>query len=194
MAGENIFIMKRFFVLWCLVLSTSLLYADSLRGLKELINKIRTKIPEAVIRTTLIVGFPHETKKDFEYLKEFIKDVKFEHLGAFTYSKEEDTKGYLMNNQVSKRVKNERLSEILEVQKWVSLNVNKQYIGNVYECIIERYDEETNKFYGRSYAFAPDDIDGAIIIDFDENIILGDINKIVIYDADFYDLFGKLFK
>lgn len=162
--------------------------------IKELINKIRTRIPNAVIRTTLIVGFPHETDKDFEYLKDFIKEVKFEHLGAFTYSREEDTKGYSMNNQVSKKLKNERLSEILEIQRWVSLNKNKEYIGKEYECIVERYDEETNKFYGRSYAFAPDDIDGAIIIDFDESIILGDINKIFIYDADFYDLFGKLSK
>ncbi len=162
--------------------------------IKQLISKIRKAIPSAVIRTTLIVGFPHETEKDFAYLKEFIKDVKFNHLGAFTYSREEDTKGYSMNHQISKKVKSERLSEILEIQRWVSLSKNKEFIGTECECIIEKYDEESNKFYGRSYAFAPDDIDGAIIVDFDENIVLGDINKVIIYDADFYDLFAKIVK
>jgi len=65
-------------------------------------------------------------------------------------------------------------------------------IGKEYDCIIERYDEETNKFYGRTYAFAPDDIDGSVIIDFSEDIIIGDINKVYVYDADFYDLFAKI--
>lgn len=160
--------------------------------IKELVEKIRNKIPDAILRTTLIVGFPHETEEDFEFLKEYIKDVQFEHLGAFAYSREEDTKGYSMSNQVSKKVKNQRLSEILDTQKWVSLSKNREMIGKEYDCIIERYDEETNKFYGRTYAFAPDDIDGSVIIDFSEDIIIGDINKVYVYDADFYDLFAKI--
>lgn len=160
--------------------------------IKELVEKIRNKIPDAILRTTLIVGFPHETEEDFEFLKEYIKDVPFEHLGAFAYSREEDTKGYSMSNQVSKKVKNQRLSEILDTQKWVSLSKNREMIGKKYDCIIERYDEETNKFYGRTYAFAPDDIDGSVIIDFSEDIIIGDINKVYVYDADFYDLFAKI--
>lgn len=160
--------------------------------IKELVEKIRNKIPDAILRTTLIVGFPHETNEDFEFLKEYIKDVPFEHLGAFAYSREEDTKGYSMSNQVSKKIKNQRLSEILDTQKWVSLSKNREMIGKEYDCIIERYDEETNKFYGRTYAFAPDDIDGSVIIDFSEDIIIGDINKVYVYDADFYDLFAKI--
>lgn len=160
--------------------------------IKELVEKIRNKIPDAILRTTLIVGFPHETNEDFEFLKEYIKDVPFEHLGAFAYSREEDTKGYSMSNQVSKKIKNQRLSEILDTQKWVSLSKNREMIGKEYDCIIERYDEETNKFYGRTYAFAPDDIDGSVIIDFSEDIIIGDINRVYVYDADFYDLFAKI--
>lgn len=162
--------------------------------IKELIEKIRRKMPDAVIRTTLIVGFPGETEEDFEFLKNYIQEVPFEHLGAFAYSKEEDTKGYSMPNQISKKVKNKRLSEILETQRWVSLNKNKEFVGKEYDCIIERYDQETNKFYGRTYAFAPDDIDGAVIVDYDETIIINEINRVKIYEADFYDLFAKVVK
>ena len=178
--------------------SNKVLKAMNRRGtneeIKELINKIKNKMPDAVIRTTLIVGFPGESEEDFEFLKEYIQEVPFEHLGAFAYSKEEDTKGYSMPNQVPKKIKNKRLSEILETQRWVSLTKNKEFIGKQYDCIIERYDEETNKFYGRTYAFAPDDIDGAVIVDYNENVIINEINKVEIYEADFYDLFAKLVK
>lgn len=162
--------------------------------IKNLINKIRSSIPQAIIRSTLIVGFPHESEKDFQILKEFIKKIKFNHLGAFTYSKEEDTLSYNMNNQVSEKVKNERLSEIMEIQRFISLEQNKKFLNNKYECVIESYDEETNKFYGRSYAFAPDDIDGEVIIDYDDEIEVGKFYDVLIYDVDFYDIFGKVVK
>ncbi len=162
--------------------------------IRTLINKIRNKIPKAVIRTTVIVGFPHETEKDFSILKDFMKEIEFNHLGAFTYSKEEDTKGYTMNCQVSKKLKNERLNEVLELQRWISFKKNKEFIGGTYECIIERFDDELGKFIGRTYAFAPDDIDGSVIIDFDENIILGDINLVEVYEVDFYDVFARIKK
>lgn len=162
--------------------------------IENLINKIRSSIPHAIIRSTLIVGFPHESEKDFQILKDFIKKIKFNHLGAFTYSKEEDTLSYNMNNQVPEKVKNERLSEIMEIQRFISLDQNKKFLNNKYECVIESYDEETNKFYGRSYAFAPDDIDGEVIIDYDEEIELGKFYDVLIYDVDFYDIFGKVIK
>lgn len=162
--------------------------------IENLINKIRSSIPHAIIRSTLIVGFPHESEKDFQILKDFIKKIKFNHLGAFTYSKEEDTLSYNMNNQVPEKVKNERLSEIMEIQRFISLEQNKKFLNNKYECVIESYDEETNKFYGRSYAFAPDDIDGEVIIDYDEEIELGKFYDVLIYDVDFYDIFGKVIK
>lgn len=162
--------------------------------IENLINKIRSSISHAIIRSTLIVGFPHESEKDFQILKDFIKKIKFNHLGAFTYSKEEDTLSYNMNNQVPEKVKNERLSEIMEIQRFISLEQNKKFLNNKYECVIESYDEETNKFYGRSYAFAPDDIDGEVIIDYDEEIELGKFYDVLIYDVDFYDIFGKVIK
>jgi len=166
----------------------------SSEDIRKLISKIRNAIPDAVIRTTLIVGFPHENEKDFNILIDFMKEIQFNHLGAFTYSKEEDTKGYSMNSQVSKKLKNERLSEVLDTQRWISLNKNKEFIGKEYDCLVEKYDEDNDKFVGRTYAFAPDDIDGGVLIDFDENIILGDINRVEIYDADFYDVYARIKK
>ena len=137
------------------------------RGNQEFINslikKIRNEIPNCVIRTTLIVGFPHESEKDFNILKEFIKLNKFDHLGCFTYSKEEGTTSYKMNNQVPEALKEKRMSEIMEIQRWISLNQNKKYLNNIYDCIIESYDEENDNYYGRGYMYAPDDIDGTII-------------------------------
>jgi len=160
--------------------------------IETLVEKIRDRVPNAVIRTTLILGFPHESNKDFEILKDFIKRVKFDHLGAFTYSKEEDTESYSMNGQVPEKIKNERLSEIMEIQRWVSLENNKKIIGKSFECVIESYDEELNAFKGRTYAFAPDDIDGCVIIDYVDNIIIGEFYEVEIYDVDFYDIFGKV--
>ena len=157
----------------------------------ELINKIKKEIDNAIIRTTMMVGFPHESEKDFNELLEFIETVKFNHLGAFAYSREEGTKSYDMNNQVPNRVKQARLSKLLDKQKWISLSLNKEMIGKEYNCIIESYNADENKFYGRTYAFAPDDIDGAVIISNNKNYneeIIGSMVKVKITEADFYDL------
>lgn len=178
--------------------SNKLLKWMNRRGTKEeikaLINKIRKEIPEAVIRTTIIVGFPHESEKDFNELLEFIKEVKFEHLGAFTYSKEEDTKAYLMTNQVAKRIKEERYNKLLETQKWISLEQNKKHLNKIYPCIIEKYDEDTKTYRGRNYSFAPDDIDGEIIIGSTEKLEIGNIYNCKITDIEFYDLKAEVVK
>ena len=160
--------------------------------IKELVLKIRKEIPNSIIRTTMIVGFPHESEKDFKELIDFIMGVKFDHLGAFTYSKEEGTKGFDMNNQVPKKVKEKRLNELMEVQKYISLNLNSERIGMTTPCIIEAYDEESNTYYGRNYMYAPDDIDGAIIINSDRKLEIGEVVNIEIYEADFYDLYANV--
>ena len=163
--------------------------------LKELISKIRSKVKNVVIRTTIMVGFPHESEKDFNEMLEFIEEVKFNHLGAFTYSKEEDTISYDYTMQVSEKTKKNRLNILMDKQRWVSLSLNKQMIGKVYDCIIESYDEETDKYYGRTYAFAPDDIDGEVIISNDGQMHkVSDIVKVKITDVDFYDVFGEIVK
>ena len=176
--------------------SNKLLRWMNRRGTKEyirsLINKIRQEIPNAIIRTTIIVGFPHESVRDHKELIDFIKEMKFDHLGAFTYSKEEDTKSYDMTGQVAKKVKEERLNELMETQKWISLKLNERYIGKTYKTVIESYDEENDYYNGRNYMFAPDDIDGAVIIKSKEKLEIGKFYDVLITDADFYDLYGEV--
>ena len=160
--------------------------------LKSLILKIREKVEDVVIRTTIMLGFPHESEKDFKKMMEFIEEVKFDHLGAFTYSKEEDTISYNYTMQVSEKVKKARLNALMDKQRWISLSLNKNKIGRVYDCIIESYDRETDKYYGRTYAFAPDDIDGEVIIANDgKKHEISEMVKVKIVDVDFYDWFGE---
>ena len=176
--------------------SNKLLKLMNRRGTKEeiisLISKIRNTVKDAVIRTTIIIGFPHESDKDHKELLEFIKEMKFDHLGAFTYSKEEDTASFNMTMQVSKKVKEARYNELLETQKWVSLKQNERYLNNTYDVVIEDYDEESGMYVGRGYMMAPDDIDGAIYIKSDKELAVSDIVKVKITEVDFYDLIGVL--
>lgn len=174
--------------------SNKLLKAMNRRGSKELIesliNKIRANIPDAVIRTTIIVGFPGETKEDFEILKDFIKKMKFERLGAFTYSDEENTKGYTMDHKVTPRTMNKRYNEVLEIQKEIALEYNESRIGQTLEVLVEEYDEEILMFKTRSYAEAPDDADGYIYVPGDLQV--GDYVKIKITATYDYDLIGEI--
>ncbi|MDY4144945.1 MAG: 30S ribosomal protein S12 methylthiotransferase RimO [Bacilli bacterium] len=174
--------------------SNKLLKAMNRRGSKELIesliNKIRANIPNAVIRTTIIVGFPGETKEDFEILKDFIKKMKFERLGAFTYSDEENTKGYTMHHKVTPRTMNKRYNELLEIQKEIALEYNESRIGQTLEVLVEEYDEEILMFKTRSYAEAPDDADGYIYVPGDLQV--GDYVKIKITATYDYDLIGEI--
>ena len=174
--------------------SNKLLKAMNRRGSKELIesliNKIRANIPDAVIRTTIIVGFPGETKEDFVILKDFIKKMKFERLGAFTYSDEENTKGYTMDHKVTPRTMNKRYNELLEIQKEIALEYNESRIGQTLEVLVEEYDEEILMFKTRSYAEAPDDADGYIYVPGDLQV--GDYVKIKITATYDYDLIGEI--
>ena len=174
--------------------SNKLLKAMNRRGSKELIesliNKIRANIPDVVIRTTIIVGFPGETNEDFEILKDFIKKMKFERLGAFTYSDEENTKGYTMDHKVTPRTMNKRYNELLEIQKEIALEYNESRIGQTLEVLVEEYDEEILMFKTRSYAEAPDDADGYIYVPGDLQV--GDYVKIKITATYDYDLIGEI--
>ena len=159
---------------------------------QALIDKIRSKIPHAILRTTYIVGFPGETDDDFVNLVSFTKKNKFDHMGAFTYSREDGTKAYDYKDQVSEALKKARLNKIMEVQKKISYQNNKARIGEVMEGIVVEYNP-TNKVYGlRSYWNAPDDIDGKISFVSTEEHKLGDIVKVKITNAYIYDLFGEV--
>ena len=172
----------------------SVLKAMNRRGdkafLRQLFAKIRYKIPNAILRTTVMVGFPGEVEKDFKGLKEFIKEIKFDHLGAFKYSKEEGTKSYDFPHQVRESTKQRRLDEIMELQQHISYENNKNHIGEVMEGLI--VGEEDGNYLFRSYWNAPDDVDGKIYISKSQKLSLGDKVKVKIDNAFVYDLTGHL--
>lgn len=166
------------------------------RGTKEaakrLIEKIRTKMPDSIIRTTMIVGFPHETDKDFSTLIDFIKDIKFDHLGAFTYSKEEDTKSFSMTKQVSKKKAIQRYNILMEEQRLISKELMKKYVGNTYLGLVEKYDKDEECYLARIYSQAPDDIDGYTKIYTDQALKIDKFYEIKIVDSLDYDLIGEV--
>lgn len=159
--------------------------------LRELFTKIRNLIPGAILRTTLIVGFPQESNEDFEILKKFIQEIEFNHLGCFAYSREEDTESFKMRGQIREKVKIKRVNEIMEIQKWISLKQNRKQIDKITYAIIEGYNNEYQKYIGRNDYFAPDDIDGYILVDSNKDLLIGDLVFVKIKDCDFYDLVGE---
>ncbi len=180
-------------------LSNKILKAMNRHDTKELIyervNKIRKVIPDAILRTTVITGFPGETKEDFEELRDGIIDLQFDRLGAFAYSREEDTKAYNMKNQIPEKIKQDRLKDVFEVQKHISLLKNKKRVGKIYEVIVEDISPDDNYFICRSMNEAPD-VDGRIYLKINEEnakkVIVGDFTKVKIIDYNDYDLFAKL--
>lgn len=164
------------------------------RGSKEsyqlLINKIREKIPHAVLRTTYIVGFPGETDDDFVELVKFTKDNHFDHMGAFAFSREDGTKAFDYSNQVDENLKIGRLNKIMDVQKKISYESNKKHIGETMHGIVTSYNEKNNIYYLRSYWNAPDDIDGNITFKSDVKLEIGDVVDVKITSAFVYDLYG----
>ncbi|WP_309122961.1 30S ribosomal protein S12 methylthiotransferase RimO [Paenibacillus sp.] len=133
------------------------------RDVRELVAKIRARIPDAVLRTSIIVGFPGETEEDFENLVSFVREVKFDRLGVFTYSKEEDTPASRLPNQVPEDVKEYRASRLMEVQREVAKAANGRFIGQTMDVLIERYDGRNDVFIGRSQYDAPE-IDGEVFV------------------------------
>ena len=157
--------------------------------LTNLFNKIKTKIPNAILRTTVMVGFPGETKKEFDNLINFVKDVKFDHLGALTYSREEGTKSYDYPHQVRESTKQKRLDELMSLQQKISYDLNKKHIGEVMKGIV--VGQENGYYLLRSYFNAPDDVDGKILFRSSRELKEGDITKVRITESYVYDLYGE---
>ena len=157
--------------------------------LTNLFNKIKTKIPNAILRTTIMVGFPGETKKEFDNLINFVKDVKFDHLGAFTYSREEGTKSYDYPHQVRESTKQKRLDELMSLQQKISYDLNKKHIGEVMKGLV--VGQENGYYLLRSYFNAPDDVDGKILFRSSRELKEGDITKVRITESYVYDLYGE---
>ena len=159
----------------------------------NLIKKIKKEIPDAIIRTTLITGFPGETEKDFEELCNFIKETKFDRLGSFAYSVEDGTAASKLPNQIDEKIKVKRNNKIMEIQQKISKEKLKEKIGNIYSCIIENMTDDGKYYIGRSYMDVPSE-DGVVYIKYQEGIILNDYVDVLITDSSEYDLFGEVKK
>lgn len=155
---------------------------------RALISKMRKAIPSLALRTTFMVGFPGETDEQFENLCRFTEDVKFDKMGCFTFSPEEDTPAYDMQNQIDDDVKVRRQEVLMNKQYSITEELNKQRIGRIYKVIIDTFDGE--KYVGRSYMDSPE-IDSGIIFTSDNNLNIGDFVNVEITDYNGYDLIGE---
>lgn len=155
----------------------------------KLLKKFRKAMPEMAIRTTLIVGYPGETEADFEALKSFVKEMRFDRLGCFTYSHEENTTAYELEDDVPEEVKLARANEIMEIQSQISWELNQEKIGKTFRCLIDR--KEGNYFVGRTEYDSPD-VDNEVLIDAKKHYVkTGDFVEVKIIDATDYDLYGE---
>ena len=155
----------------------------------KLLKKFREAMPEMAIRTTLIVGYPGETQADFEALKSFVKEMRFDRLGCFTYSHEENTTAYDLEDDVPEEVKLARANEIMEIQSQISWELNQQKVGKTFRCLIDR--KEGNYFVGRTEYDSPD-VDNEVLIDAKKHYVkTGDSVEVKIIDATDYDLYGE---
>ncbi len=160
------------------------------RETESILNKIRTEIPGAAIRTTLIAGHPGETEKDFLELKKFVEDFRFDRLGVFAYSHEEDTYSYEhYNDEVPEDVKELRVSQIMELQQSISAGLNERLMGQVIKVIIDR--REGDHYIGRTEYDSPE-IDQEVLIPAEYNISPGNFYNVMITNSAEFDLFGKL--
>ncbi|OHE40347.1 MAG: ribosomal protein S12 methylthiotransferase RimO [Tenericutes bacterium GWF2_57_13] len=158
--------------------------------LYELFAKIRRLMPDAILRTTLIVGFPGETEADFAKLLSFVDAIGFDRLGAFAYSREEDTPAFDMADQVPEDVKQARLEAVMKRQKKIVRIKNRAQIGTIHETIVEAYDPKSRFYYGRSRALAPDDVDGSLVFQSPQTLHLGDVAFVKVTSVFGYDLIG----
>ena len=155
----------------------------------QLLEEMRSKLPGIALRTTLIVGYPGETEEDFETLKQWVKKTRFDRLGCFTYSHEENTHAYHLEDSVPEEVKQERLNTIMEIQSQISWEENQKCIGQTFKCLIDR--KEGDYFVGRTYRDSPD-VDNEVLIDAQQFYLKqGSFVQVKIISATDFDLMGE---
>lgn len=157
---------------------------------KKLVEKIRKRIPGVSVRTSLIVGYPGETEEEFEHLYNFVKEVKFDRMGAFEYSREKGTYSDTLKGQIPAKIKKQRRKRLMELQQKISKENNQKYINTDLKCIVEGYTND-GVIILRSEHDAPE-IDGVVYAKSNHDVIPGDIETVKITDADEYDLFGTI--
>lgn len=155
----------------------------------KLLKEFRAAVPGMTIRTTLIVGYPGETKEDFEIMRDWVQEMKFERLGCFTYSHEENTHAYLLEDNVPEEIKQARAAEIMDLQSQISWDLNQEKVGQTFKCIIDR--KEGQYFIGRTEFDSPD-VDNEVLIDASKFYVkTGDFINVKIIDATEFDLYGE---
>lgn len=155
----------------------------------QLLKDFRAAVPQMAIRTTLIVGYPGESEEDFNLLKQWVKEMRFERLGCFTYSHEENTHAYQLDDNVPEEVKQQRASEIMDIQSQISWELNQEKVGQIFRCVIDR--KEGNYFVGRTEFDSPD-VDNEVLIDASTYYLkTGEFAMIKIIEAADFDLYGE---
>jgi ribosomal protein S12 methylthiotransferase len=157
----------------------------------DLVNKIRDKVPGIALRTTLIAGYPGETEKDHEEMLRWVEETRFERLGIFTYSHEENTHAHLLKDDVSEKIKRKRADAVMAVQQEISMQLNQQKVGQDFKVLIDR--KEGEYYVGRTEFDSPD-VDNEVLIKVDSETYLriGDFTDVNIYEASDFDLYGKV--
>ena len=159
---------------------------------RKLLKDLRTKIPDVTLRTTFIVGYPNETEREFEELCEFVREMKFDRIGTFTFSVEENTSSFILGDPVAKNVKERRKDILMEIQKEISQENNSKLVGKKLKVLVEAL--EGDFYIGRSYRDAPE-VDGEVLIDRRDNKFnIGDFYDVNVYDYNEYDIFAKVLK
>lgn len=157
---------------------------------RELLYKLRENIPDITLRTTLITGYPNESEKDFDELCEFIKEIKFDRIGTFTFSVEENTSSYILGDPIPQKIKERRRDILMEIQKDISLEKNKSFLQKKLKVLVEAL--EGDFYIGRSYRDAPE-VDGEVLINAkNTNLKIGEFYGVMVDDYDEYDLFGTV--
>lgn len=159
------------------------------KSIRNLLKKLRTEIPDVILRTTLIVGFPGETEDDFNELYEFVKESKFDKLGAFAYSKEDQTAASKMPDQIDEDEKNIRQDKIMKLQQQISAERLREKVGKTYNCLIENITEDGQYYIGRTYMDVPSE-DGVVYIQYEDGVLIDDFIEVTIIDSTAYDLYG----
>jgi len=160
------------------------------KRIRDLIIKLRKRIPEITIRTTFITGYPNESEENFEELYDFIKETRFDRLGVFTFSVEENTTSYILGDPVTEKVKNKRKNKLMELQSTISGEINKDFIGKTLKVLVDRIEGEY--YVARSYRDAPE-VDGEILIPVGKNKIkTGKFCNVKVNDSDEYDLYAEI--
>ena len=155
----------------------------------ELLRKFRASVPGMAIRTTLIVGYPGETEEDFEVLKNWVKETRFERLGCFTYSHEENTHAYQLEDDVPEEIKEQRAAEIMEIQGQISWELNQRYVGGVYRCLVDRVEDG---FFVARTEFDSPEVDNEVLVDAKKYYLrVGDFVDLKIVEAADFDLYAE---